>query len=210
MVYAQVKDEFPERKKDFNIELIVRPEEVHVEEKDVPASVKYQFSKKDGSAVVQFDAGNLIVACEGACSSWKGFKDMTLRVFESYRGVMVPEFFKTVWIKYVNIMKLPGPGVDPGEYFRFYLDVPKRLPKDWAPIVLSADFRYGKDLLLLSLSPVASSGVDTAFMFDIGYLRGDAKGLGFNAISNWLGTAHKRIVFAFESGITSKMRKMFY
>ncbi len=213
LIYNRVRGMFPKKMRDVDVEMVVRPGEVRIEEMQTPASVRYQFFRKDDTASVQLDSRTLVVTHGRPYPSWSVFKKMVLDVLSTYVNVASPSGFKAVVVKYVNLVEFYESEINLADYFRFRVVAPGRLPRRWTPVmaVISIPYEEGGEMLVMSSSMVTPEApASIAFLLDIAYSRNDARCVDLESISEWLDKAHKRIKFAFEASITPKLRKRFY
>lgn len=108
--YAQIRDEFPDKtQKDPAVTFRFHGSPTSIV---VPPTARFpervQFSRRDGSAMVQVAPNLLVVNHLRPYEDWERFRELIVRMFTRYSSLMGPWKVQRTGLRYINRLPLPG------------------------------------------------------------------------------------------------------
>jgi uncharacterized protein (TIGR04255 family) len=206
LFYQKVQNEFPVRRQQKQFEVLLEQGKSEVKHQ---AGDRIQFLRPDGKSLLQVGPDLLIVNVLQPYPGWASFRILIATALDHYYEVAHPVSIKSLVLRYINRIDIPGRAFQIEEYLHFSPRVPDALPQTFVAWTASVAVPYSeRELLRLS---AGSSGDQerghVGFVLDIEFvtLRLQPEEI----TSAQIDRAHEMIETAFEECITGKAREMF-
>lgn len=214
LLYERLRDEFPqrERRRVQEVELAQSPGGSALTVKDSERAV---FLSSDRRRLVQVGERLLAVNQLSPYGGWEAFKKSVDIAYNALRDVVEIKGIRVLTARYIDKIEISAPSLLVEDYFRFrpYLEgLHEGEPLDnWQAFIvgIQTPLDDGRDALRIQLGTVPSAPEKETFMLEIAYSLARAGAVEPSAVTEWLETAHERIVEAFERAITDKLRALF-
>lgn len=207
LVYDRIKDEFPERKQQNNIQVAIRAQEA-----EITQQWQMQFWRRDNKALVQVGVDLLTVNLLKPYPNWQTFKELIARMLTIYRDIANPKGFQRIGLRYINRIEPPEEKARIEDYLLTFPIVPSEMPQTYSHWFqrMVIPFEQVNGLLVLHAGSVQGERQQKfAFLLDLdfGTLQGNAVAL--DQALDWLEQAHSVVEQVFEACITDKARTLF-
>jgi uncharacterized protein (TIGR04255 family) len=208
LLYAAIRDEYPERRQKKAIEVLVNNELAGVTRSTVD---KTQFVRADGSAMIQVGTDTLVINMLRPYGGWEQFRAAIRSALTSYNEVASPDGLVGLALRYINriVPRPPEPGsdaVDSDEYITFSPKVPRGLPQILGRWTQSIDIILPENAGLRLTSGTSNQDQNLSFVLDIEAARDRTE---IDRVDEYLEEFHQHIEQAFESCITENSRALF-
>lgn len=212
LLYAKIKDEFPQKKEEYAVPVQVRPEPREIAYSLGRSLAKMQFVREDGSAMVQVGPHLLAVNHLKPYPRWGAFKEMIAETFDVYREVAQPQGLLRIGLRYINRIEIPSERVRIEDYLGAVPVVPEELPQTFATWAQRVEIPMGDIngvLILQSGSLREADQSNVVFLLDLDLGTADVGELSLDDALAWIESAHDGIEAAFEACITDRARELF-
>jgi uncharacterized protein (TIGR04255 family) len=212
LVYAEIKNDFPEKREERTVPLQVHPGPQEVTYSLSPALAKMQFLRKDESAMIQVGPDLLAVNQFKPYPQWDATKEPISRALAVYRKVAVPKALRRIGLRYVNRIQIPEEQVRIDDYLLATPKAPEKLPQffaTWAQRI-EIPIEDANGMLVLQAGSVREKEQSSVvFLLDLDFVTLDPRRVALEDALDWVDAAHCEIEQAFEACITDKARKLF-
>lgn len=210
LVYEKLKDAFPIKEQRWiqEIQLAQSPEGL---QQEIRTSERVLFFAENKKTFVQVGPRLLAVNSLRPYPSWKTFKALIAKAFESLTEVTEVTALERLGLRYINQVEIPASVRELNKYFRFYLSLGEGFPGDVERFVAGCEFPSAnlRDSCRVQLTPaVSSSPQNLRLMLDIDYFMAKPKGVGPQHAMEWVENAHSKVVDVFEACITDRSREL--
>lgn len=206
--YDKVKVEFPTKAEKRGVQLQWEASPAGLRQQVRQGDLRMQFSKGDGSAMVQVAKDLLAVNVLSRYPSWKVFRPLILRNAEAYYKVASPKGITRIGLRYINKFELPADGFDLPAILNAYPHVPKEINGCPRPFFMRVEHEYATNQrLILTIGEAEPSETNAiAVLLDLDHVYLNLPDMGIDGLAGRLDTAHERVEDAFESCITEAIR----
>lgn len=209
LFYERIKDNFPNKKQDFVLNMGVTniAEKIHQEFK--PLS-RLRFFNNSNTYLIQLMPNILTINHLEPYTSWEEYKPQIINNLNQYEKTCTPKAYKKIELRYINKIEF-NEKINLNEFLNFYYKFPENL----ISIQFATDMRLqipynnNKEFLTLSLKSLTEENNKCRVILDIDYVIDNPSEIKIGDIGNWLDDAHKKIEEIFESCITDKARFRF-
>jgi len=207
LVFEQVREIFPNRRRARTVSVELSPEQANVLEVN-----RVQFVREDETAMVQVGPNLVAVNQLKPYSSWEEFSPLIMRGLEAYTAVAGPQTINRIALRYINHIRFPGRRVELEDYFQFRPTQGPDLPEDFIAFVTAIMFPFDgeRDLLRTHLATLPFGAPDTSVIsLDLEYFLARPGEVSLVDVPGWIQTAHARIESTFEACMTPRLRTLF-
>ncbi|MCV2392973.1 TIGR04255 family protein [Actinotalea sp. M2MS4P-6] len=162
-------DGFPKAEEQVEVSGGVGVEEDRVESDFHKNVVGYRFRRSDDQRAIQVQPNRLVFNWLRPYESWDALLGEFEPVWERYAKVAEPTPV-VAGVRYINIIRVPKPQVEIGDYLRISIDVPPYLPQSVASHFLQVEIPFGDGTTSRIVSSLVDSGEPgkQALLLDIG------------------------------------------
>ena len=210
LIYEQLRDTFPERRKAINVDFNVVSRSGRIQNTLTPTE-RVQFVREDGSVIVQVSPHFLAINHLAPYSSWEEFKPLIHQTLDAYSAVLGRQQLRTMGLRYINHIALPEDEIHIRDYFEFYPHYGDNLPTPFRHFIIGIQIAFDEtDILKVEMTgarvmPEQTSGV----VLDLDYSLAKPGAIQIADVSSWIDRAHERIENGFESCIRDSLRARF-
>jgi uncharacterized protein (TIGR04255 family) len=130
---TKLNGKFPEKKNirtgEFKIEF---PDDKEQNQPQVETSQKtlgVRFDNEQNNKVLQIRINGFTLSYINYYSNWEEFCQEARLYWKEYLEIFKPKTVSRVAVRYINKLEIPGPIIEPSEYFNLYPKVPEKLPQ---------------------------------------------------------------------------------
>lgn len=207
--YDRIHQEFPDKRQTPQVEVSLGKHPGGMVGEVKERGVRMQFSRSDGSAMVQLAPHLLVVNKLPPYESWPVFKTLILARMADYQEVVGSVPLQQVGLRYINRFDFPAESFSVGTAFESSEFLPRRLMGAPAPFFLRFEMPQGTDgRLVLTVGTIESESPDRVpVLLDLDCQTSITTQVDAAALSSHLDNAHGCIEEAFESCLTDDLRR---
>lgn len=220
LLYDKVKKEYPEKRQQGILELELQTSEqgVGISQKALGETVRMQFLREDGSALIQIGPNMLVVNQLRPYPNWPRFRGSIIDVLDEYIGVGHPKAIQTVGLRYINRIELPDRDLALEEWFAAYPRIPDVLPRILTSFFTRTEIvPLGCDArMTLTMGTVGDQAEvktpqakSNAAILDLDFTTVREEQVSRTDVEKWLDNAHDQIEQYFEACLTDRTRALF-
>jgi len=172
--------------------------------------VGVRLNNKQNNKVLQARSNGFTLSYVNTYSNWDDFSAEAKLYWKEYLNIFKPKTVLRIAVRYINKLELPGPEVEPSDYFNLYPKVPSKIPQDIGEFLLrlimpQTDIGSTAIINQATMPPSKKGYISVALDLD---LFKETK-LSANSEEIWgvLSQLRERKNLLFESCITDKTRK---
>ena len=167
---------------------------------------RIQFKRADGTAIVQAGPRLLSINHLRPYRTWEDFRDLVLRMYDTYVGVSGSHPLHRIGLRYINHLPLPPIGQELHEMLTTKPNLSGRLDRK----VTSFFQRYALQHddppgILIHQTGLQRSDDDPIVTLDLDFYSQEVRGIGSgDALGDWLDRAHARVEEAFIDSLNAE------
>jgi uncharacterized protein (TIGR04255 family) len=100
----------------------------------------FLYRNEGNTQVAQFRVDGFTFSRLEPYETWERLRDEARRIWNIYRELAKPKSITRVAVRYINVLQLPGPSVEPEDYLNTFPVVSQELPanlRDFGPFILN-------------------------------------------------------------------------
>jgi len=209
LLYAEVRESFPVREQEDQMELQFRLDSPQVQKQ---TTRRMRFFNESKTALIQVSKDALVVNHLRPYPGWDEFRAMILMALEKYKVVAEPKSVSACALRYINRIPVPNDGAILEHYLEAVPNVPKNLPEALIGWSLTLDIPHLERGGVVRLESGSAPGgeEEAAFILDLRFSALEPQQLGLDdALVAWVDGAHDIIEDTFEACITDNARSIF-
>lgn len=209
--YERVHDRFPTKTQleQMGVEVQLGPKEAGA--KLLAGSPRIQFSREDGSRMVQVAQNLLVVNQLRPYPKFEEWKPTVSEMLSLYRELAKPKGVDRLGVRYINKIVIPAPAFRMEDYFRIYPEIPPELGSAHGRFLMRLEIppKHDGHQLIVTFGTAPAEGPESSSeLLDL-YDVVPAGKADFDNIDRRIEEAHANIEHAFESMITDQARALF-
>lgn len=218
LVYTEVRDEFPKRRDQRDVQLGFRPgDDASTHQIQSAVQHRMQFLREDERSLIQIGRDLLVVNQLRPYPTWADFRAIIDRALGAYRKVVAPVGFRRIGLRYINRLEIPFPededSLEIEDYIQVVPRVPEVLPQAFARWLQRTEILYEADNGVLALMSGSVDDVperpEARFLLDLDFRTLDPQRVDLDDVLAWIDRAHEHVETAFEASITDRSRRLF-
>lgn len=211
ILYEELKGRFPSRRQVRQFQTAIQTNGDQIEHTIVPIS-RLQFVGEDASSLVQVSTHSLSFNHLRPYPGWENVLPIAMDLFKTYRAVAGPLGVRTMGLRYINGVTLPGNPANLEDYFEFYPHMGSKMEQTYGAFVVGVNYGFEdlRDSLRVQMTNGRPPKPNTvSIRLELEYALVKAGSIGFDAVADWLGVAHERIETTFEGCLNDSLRELF-
>jgi uncharacterized protein (TIGR04255 family) len=212
LLYEKLQGDFPRK---YSLQL--QASQISIDNSGTPGFTEQllplvRFQSSNEQVLIQVGQNLLTINHLKPYASWEEFLRSVTMGLNVYRETARPETIQHITLRYINRIDIPGSCISLEDYFEFRPLMKQKLLQDISAFTLGIQIPYEetRDILNVQLASINSESPNrVAAILDLTYSLVCLGDLPFNAVTEWLTTAHDHINDAFEACITDQLRNVF-
>jgi uncharacterized protein (TIGR04255 family) len=171
-----------------------------------------QYKSNDGKEFVRVTPNYISLHRLAPYPTWEAFFPSIEHVFLTFKNTVNPLSLQGMALRYIDKINIPSKSFDLKEYFQIYPYSTEEISKIINKYSLSVNILYydERDKLTIKLYNARKSPENqTSIMIDWNYVLVNPSKVSLDNSTDWMNTAHEKIVLVFEQAITEKCRNLF-
>jgi uncharacterized protein (TIGR04255 family) len=208
-LFDKIGNEFSERMDVHRMGLTIQQAGGKVSQPSVieAGTDRIQLKRPDGSAMIQIGPRQLIINHLRPYPNWNAFRDLILRMYETYNSLIEGGFLGRIGLRYINQIELTGK--DYKELITVWPSFSHSLKRDVATFYQRYELKHNKpEGLLIHQTGLIQTEDKNMLVLDLDFVASSASSItGQKNVADWLDQAHDRVEESFIDSLTPSAYK---